>query len=111
MTSTVLRSTGWTAISTSGASSEASRSSSSARAGRWSTMRDRYGPAMRLSDPELARIGFAAATLQQHCDREYFFLDLAVHAPDDESSRRLELYADDAYRDARAVATEHGLCL
>jgi hypothetical protein len=66
---------------------------------------------MRLPDAEQARIGFAARSLRHHADREHFFLDLAVHAPDDESSRQLELYADDAYRDARAIASEHGLCL
>jgi hypothetical protein len=74
-------------------------------------MPERHDRVMRLEDPELARIGFAAETLRHHADREWFFLDLAVHAPDDDSSRQLELYADDAYRDARAVATEHGLCL
>ena len=74
-------------------------------------MPDHNGSAMRLDDADRARLGFAAATLRQHFDREYFFLDLAVHAPDDDSSRQLELYADDAFRDAWAIATEHGLCL
>jgi hypothetical protein len=53
------------------------------------------------------REGYARALLAQHADRELFFLQLAVMAPDDESSRWYEAYADEAYRDALAVAGEH----
>src|SRR3712207_7068741 len=50
--------------------------------------------------PEEARIEYAAARIEEHADREWYFLDLAVRAPDDDSSRLLELQANDACLDA-----------
>ena len=69
-------------------------------------------PAHELQAMPLAerrRVAFAAARVAAHADRELYFLDLAVRAPDDDSARRLELYADAAYRDAVAMAIEHDL--
>jgi hypothetical protein len=60
-------------------------------------------------DPERARVDYALARADQHAVRELYFLDLAVLAPDDESARALELYADEAYRDAVAITEEHDL--
>ena len=72
-------------------------------------MPDRKGDTMRFHDPDSARIQFAAACFERHTDREYYFLDLAVRAADDDSSLALEVCADEAYRDAIAIAEEHGL--
>ncbi len=71
----------------------------------------RYGDAMRLPDrdPDRARRAFARASLAAQEEREWYFLMLATSAPDDASARRLEAYADDAYRDAVAIAREHDL--
>jgi hypothetical protein len=65
---------------------------------------------MHLPSPEHLRTDYAHQLLHTHTDRELFFLELAVQAPDDESSQWLEAYADDARQDADAIATEHGLC-
>ena len=71
--------------------------------------RDAHGTAMRLADPEDARRAFAAACVAAHEEREWHLLLLATSAPDDESAQHLEVRADDAYRDAMAVAQEHEL--
>jgi hypothetical protein len=60
-------------------------------------------------DPEQARRRFAAARADGHAVRELYLLELAVRASDDDSARRLELYADEAYRDAEAIRKEHEL--
>lgn len=72
-------------------------------------MIDPHGAAMRLPDPDQARRDFARASVAAHEEREWYFLTLATSAPDDESARRLEAYADDAYQDAMAIAREHDL--
>jgi hypothetical protein len=61
------------------------------------------------SDPEQARLGFAAARAHSHAVRELYFLELAVRAPDDDSARQLESYAHEAYCDATAITKEHDL--
>jgi hypothetical protein len=63
----------------------------------------------RRHDPDDERRRFASARLQRHHDREHHFLRLAVEATDDAASRLWELCADDAYRDATAIAAEHDL--
>lgn len=67
-------------------------------------MPDQY---LRLLPPEAARTRFARTKIQEHADREFLFLDLAVHAEDEETSALYELCADDAYQDATAIAREH----
>ena len=56
-----------------------------------------------------ARLQFASARADGHLVRELYLLELAVHAPDDEAARQLELYAHEAYCDAHAIAEEHEL--
>jgi hypothetical protein len=63
----------------------------------------------RRRDPDAERVRFASDRLRRHHDREHHFLKLAVEASDDTASRMWEVYADDAYRDATAIAAEHGL--
>jgi hypothetical protein len=63
----------------------------------------------RRRDPDAERVRFAAANLRRHHDREHHFLQLAVEAADDAASRLWEVCADDAYRDATAIAEEHEL--
>jgi len=63
----------------------------------------------RSHDPDAERVRFASALLERHHDREHHFLQLAVEAADDAASRLWELCADDAYRDATAIAKEHEL--
>jgi hypothetical protein len=59
--------------------------------------------------PEQARIDYALARADEHSVRELYFLELAVHAPDEDSANVLELYAFDAYKDALAITREHHL--
>jgi hypothetical protein len=55
------------------------------------------------------RLAFASARASDHVERELYFLELASDAPDDDSARQLEIYADTAYRDALAIVSEHEL--
>jgi len=73
-------------------------------------MPDRFRrPCAWRRDPDAERVRFAATRLQRHHDAEHHFLTLAVEAADDAASRLWELCADDAYRDATAIAEEHEL--
>ncbi len=71
-----------------------------------------FADAMRLSvsaECEAARLAWAAARMRHLEDMEQRLLDLAVRAADDQAACWLELCADTAWRDGRALAAEHGL--
>jgi hypothetical protein len=68
---------------------------------------DRHGH--RRSELELARLDFASARADVHSTRELLLLEFAVSVSDDDSARRLELDAHEAYCDALAIAEEHDL--
>jgi hypothetical protein len=67
--------------------------------------------AHRHEQPERARLEYARARANEHDERELYFLELAVQAPDDDSARELELHADRAYRDRLAITEEHDLAI
>lgn len=71
--------------------------------------RDHVLPMHTIQHLESRRRAFAIERAADHAERELYFLELAVDAPDDDSARQLELYADTAYRDALAIVTEHEL--
>ena len=57
--------------------------------------------------PDAARVRVAAARIRFLEAAEERLLDLAVRARDDTAARWLELAADTAWRDARALEKEH----
>jgi hypothetical protein len=61
------------------------------------------------TDPDEARVRFAAARADDHSVRELYLLELAVRTKDDFRSSLLELYAFEAFCDANAIAQEHEL--
>ena len=63
----------------------------------------------RRSELEQARLDFASARADIHATRELLLLEFAVSASDDDSARRLELDAYEAYCDELAIAEEHDL--
>jgi len=63
----------------------------------------------RRSELDRARLDFASARADAHATRELLLLELAVSASDDDSARRLELDAYEAYCDALAITEEHDL--
>jgi hypothetical protein len=58
-------------------------------------------------DADAARVRFAAARVRALEHIEQRMLELAVRASDDTEARWLELWADAAWRDARALRLEH----
>jgi hypothetical protein len=68
-----------------------------------------FDAAIGRCDPErhLFRLAFAAGRIRALAETELRLLELAVDAPDDETARCFELYADTVWRDARAVCSEH----
>ena len=61
------------------------------------------------TDPEEARVRFAAARADDHSVRELNLLELATRTKDDFRANLLELYAFEAFCDANAIAQEHEL--
>ncbi len=72
-------------------------------------MPDRSDNRGEPADREARRIAFAAQRIAQHADRELVLLTRATEAENDTNARRLEIEADDAYRDFIALIEEHGL--
>ena len=64
-------------------------------------------PTSAGQDADAARARFAAARVRALENIEQRLLDLAVRASDDTEARWLELWADTAWRDARALRREH----
>jgi hypothetical protein len=58
---------------------------------------------------EAKRVGYAAARIADHAERELFLLERARRAVDADAARRLEYEAGTAHRDSVALAEEHGL--
>jgi hypothetical protein len=69
---------------------------------------DHQLPAFAGPDAEAARVRFAAARVRALENIEQRLLEMAVRASDDTEARWLELWADTAWRDARALRREHG---
>jgi hypothetical protein len=58
---------------------------------------------------EAKRLGYAAARIADHAERELLLLERAAHTADQDVARELEYAAGTAHRDSIALTEEHGL--
>jgi hypothetical protein len=72
-------------------------------------MHDRPDHGSEAARLEARRVGYAAARIAGHAERELALLERAAREADDDTARALEHEAGTAHRDSIALTEEHGL--